>query len=184
MDFYEKYKRLAHRLAKSYYQKFPGYREDLKSAALEGLAKGIAYIREHPEKEEYAGQIIYLNIRQYLIREIENIPLIQIPRSYIKKRKLECYLELRPFKIRDLYPEVFNDPDLSFVSKVGVEGFYHIKLKEIVEDLKLNDQELDVLDCRLADQTIREVAEELKISKSKAQTILERIRKKWFKKYC
>lgn len=175
------YRKLAYKLALPFCKGFPKSTDDIKSAALEGLCRGVQDVIKN-NKYEYAGAVIYLNIRRAIIDEVSNIPLIQIPASLIKKHRLKCYEEKIPFKISDLYPEVFNDPNLTLISQIGSDGFRHIKQQEILEWLGLKDDELKVLGLRLEEQTVREIAEELGCSKSHVQNIIERIRDKWRRK--
>jgi RNA polymerase sigma factor (sigma-70 family) len=174
-ELLKKYIKLAYKLAGPFYKGFPNHAEDIKSAALEGLCRAINVIIKG-NKYEFAGAIIYLHIRGHIFNEINKIPFIRIPVSYIKRHKLFCYEHNLIFRIKDLYPEVFNDLESS-----STEGHYHNKLKTLIKNLHLNDEELSVLDLRLEDQTVREIATELVCSKSKVQKIIERIRHKWRK---
>lgn len=175
------YKKLAYKMATPFCKGFPKSTDDIKSAALEGLCRGVQDVVNN-NKSAYAGAIIYLNIRRAIIDEVSNIPLIPIPASLIKKKRLECYTNKVPFKISDLYPEIFNDPNLTLISQIGSDGFRHIKQQEILEWLNLDDDELEVLSLRLEEKTVREIATELACSKSHIQNIVERIRIKWRKK--
>ena len=175
------YKKLAYKMAVPFCKGFPKSSDDIKSAALEGLCRGVQDVIDN-EKFSYAGAIIYLNIRRAILDEVMNIPLIPIPASLIRKRRLECYTNKVPFKISDLYPEIFNDPDLNLISQIGSDGFRHIKQQEILEWLNLDTDELEVLSLRLEEKTVREITTELSCSKSHIQNIVERIRSKWRKK--
>ena len=175
------YKKLAYKMAIPFCKGFPKSADDIKSAALEGLCRGVKDVVEN-KKFDYAGAIIYLNIRRTIFDEVSNIPLIPIPTSLIKKKRLACYTNKVPFKISDLYPEVFNDPDQNLISQIGSDGFRHVKHQEILEWLGLDEDELKVLNFRLEEQTIREIAIEMSCSKSNVHNIVGRIRAKWQKK--
>jgi RNA polymerase sigma factor (sigma-70 family) len=179
-DLIIKYIRLAHKIAAPFCRGFPKSAEEIKSAALEGLCRGARLV-EKRNQHEFAGQIIYLTIKGYVLSEVNKIPLIRVPASQIKKHRLHCYIKGLPFKIRDLYPEIFNDPDLRF--SAVCDGFYNQKIKEALDHLRLSIEEQEVLDLRLSDATVREIAEELHYSKSKIQKIIERIRVKWRRKF-
>ena len=181
-ELLKQYKKLAYKIAVPYCRGFPKSTEDIQSAAMEGLCKGVNDVL-YNKKFEYAGAVIYLNIRRCILDEISSIPLIPIPNSLIRKYRLECYEKKKPFKINDLYPQIFNDPDLNLISQIGIDGFRYIKQKEILEGLRLDAEELSVLSLRLEEQTVREIAQELSCSKSQIQKIIERIRLKWKKRF-
>jgi DNA-directed RNA polymerase specialized sigma subunit len=180
-ELLKKFQKLAEATARRYTTKFPKHKDDLKSAALEGMCHGIRIVISQ-KKFEYAGAIIYLNIRRYLFEELKKIPLIYLPTSYIKKARLKALNEKRPFKISEIYPIIFNDPDFSIISKISYNGFYALLLKESIEDLQLSKFEKDVLSLRLEERAIRQIAEELNCSKSKIQKTIEKIRERWRKK--
>lgn len=180
-ELVNKFIKLAYKMASPYCKGFPKSSEDIKAAALEGLCRGVNKIIK-TGSYEHAGAIIYLFIRGHILDEVNKIPFIRIPISQIKRKRLEAYQNKELFKIRDLYPEVYNDPDLSFSSKIGAEGFFYEKIRENVEAMRLNKEELDVLNLRFEEQTVREMAIELGCSKSQIHKILERIRAKWRKR--
>jgi len=181
-ELVKKFQKLAYKMASRFYYRFPKSKEDIQSAALEGLCQGVRDIIDN-KKYEYAGAIVYINIRQKILEEIRLLPLIPIPTSLIKKKRLESYIEKRPFRINELYPEVYNDPDFSIISQITYNGFAYVNFKEIIEELKLTQEESRIIELRLEEQTVREIAQELGCGKSKIQNIIEGIRTKWKRKF-
>lgn len=177
----KRFERLAYKLASRYIKGFPKSVDEIKSAALEGLCQGINDVIKS-NKYEYAGAVIYLNIKQKILEEIRTLPLIPIPNSLVKKKRLECYENKKPFKISELYPEVYNDPDLKLCSQIKYNGFYYVEFLETLEHLNLNDEEQAILNLRIEERTVREIAEIIGCSKSQVQKIIERMRDKWKRK--
>lgn len=177
----KRFEKLAYKIAIKYGKRFPKSIDDIKAAAEEGLCKGIRDVIIN-NKFDYAGAIIYLNIRQLILEEIRNLPLIPIPSSLVKKKRLECYEQKRVFKISDLYPEVYNDSNLSLVSKIAYDGFSYVHFKETLEELSLTDEEQQILNLRIEERTVREIAEIIGCSKSQIHNIIKGIRKKWKRK--
>lgn len=178
----KRFEKLAYKLTIKFGRGFPKSHKEIKHAALEGLCQGIRDVIDN-NKYEYAGAIIYLNIKQKIFEEIRTLPIIPIPSSLVRKKRLECYLAKKPFKINDLYPEVYNDPDLSLISKIKYDGFSYVHFLEIIEELQLTEEEQQVLNLRIEERPIREIAEMIGCSKSQVHIIIKRIRKRWKRKF-
>ena len=176
-DLYNRYKNLAYKLASRFYRRLPHAKDDLISAANEGLCSGIKDVLEK-NKSEFAGAIIYLHIKRYIFEEIRNIPLVPVPQSYINKKKLEALEEKKSFCYKELYPIILRTEDSL---KISSNGFYYTIFREYIEALKLNEEDLKILQFRIEGRTIPEIAKEINKSVGATYNRIKKIQKAWRK---
>jgi RNA polymerase sigma factor (sigma-70 family) len=179
-DDYEKYHRLAYKVAAPFLTGFPKLYEDLKGAAMLGLCEGLnkAKIKNHPNP----GALVVFHVKWELIKCLQtSYCIIRLPRWFIEKEKILAYEREEPFSIAKLYPQIWQIVEWEIDARIFYNEEAWRNLKQQIADVHLTKLEEEVLIFRLSDYTYMEIAKELGYSDAGIIRIMERIRKKWSK---
>ena len=179
-EMIKKYQKLAYKIVMPYVIGFPKIADDLKASAMLGLCEGIK--RAIELKHHNPGAMIVLNVQFEIVKCLQSsYCIIRLPRSLIRKEKLEAYLKKEEFSIAMLYPKII----LLIEQHTDARLLYHLtewqKIKEEISEINFTDLEREVLVYRLSDYTYKEIAEALNYSDVGIIKIMERVRKKWLK---
>ena len=180
-ELYEKYKKLAYKVAMPYLRGFLSIADDLEAAALLGLCEGLveSIKLNHPNP----GALVVLHVKFELVKCLQSsYCIIKIPRSLVRKKKLEAYLKKEEFSIAKLYPEIFplveqETDQQQFYNYIGWE-----EIKQQISEIHLSEIEEKVLVYRLSDYTYMEIAQELGCSDVWVVKLMKKVREKWLKK--
>ena len=190
MDDYEKYHRLAYKIAMPFLRGFPRLYDDIEGAALLGLCEGLnkAKKRNHPNP----GALVILYVKFEIVKCLQyNFCIIRLPRSLVRKERLRAYLCKEEFSLSKLYPQIFSLSEQSINQDVFYNDVKWQELKQQISEISLTELEEKVLIYRLSDYTYQEIADNLtsnnyagkqNYSDAGVIRIMERVKKKWSKK--
>jgi DNA-directed RNA polymerase specialized sigma subunit len=179
-EHYEKYKKLAYKIAIPFMLGFPYIAEDIKASAMLGLCEGIKRALEL--KHHDPGAMIVLKVQYEIVKCLQsNYCIIRLPRSLIRKERLKAYINKEEFSIAKLYPKIILLKEQHISESVLYNTVEWRNIKQHILDVKFSDIERQVLVYRLSGYTYKEIGEFLEYSDVGIIKIMERVRKKWLK---
>ena len=171
----------AMKLAKPFCAGFNYYADDIRGAARLGLCEGVcAAIKA--DKRDYIPQYIYLYVRQHILESLASLSLVPIPRSFIKKMRMQAYEKGESFSYKELQSIVLSTTGEDFIYDIGRNDFYWFEIFDIFKFLELTEFESSVVLRRIFKFRLTEIAEEFKCTKQWISLTLKEIGRKYERK--
>jgi RNA polymerase sigma factor (sigma-70 family) len=181
----EKFKTLVYKITGKYVAGFPDKADDIIGAAMLGLCEGITQAIKQKKEEANVPGYIYINVHKEIINFLIADKTIRIPRSYIKKMKMEAFEagQLDNFSVQDLFPKLFSLAKHNYDDwKIASNDALWFEVFDVMNWLELDELERKVVWGKIEGYTYRELAEQLNCSAMWPNLVMKGIREKWQKK--
>jgi len=181
----EKFGYIVYNISSKYVRGFPSKSDDIIASANLGMIEGLTQaIRQEKEVEEMGGYV-WINVHKEIINFLIADKLVPIPRSYIRKMKIEAMDrgELETFTVQSLFPILFHlAKSVEDDTRVAKNEWNWWGVLDIMDWLKLTDLEKQVCWYKIQGYTYREIAEKMECSAMWPNLVMKEVKKKCEKK--
>ncbi len=181
----KRFEYLVYKITGKYIAGFPNKKDDIIGAALLGLCEGLTQALAQKYEVDNVGGFVYINVHREIIDFLLKDRLIQLPRSFIRKKKMEALDAgtLDDFSVQELFPVLFSIAKNNYDDwKIASDDKRWFNVIDTMDWLELDELERKVVWGKIEGYTYREMAEMFDCSAMWPNLLMKGIKERWRKK--